>query len=111
MAITDLPFGWPDYTAIQQGWQCPACLRVYAPSVMMCHYCPPKRAAGTCKGDEGAVIVTAGDPPGTIGGGISVSSNVRTGYGTRCPTPREGGTCGCDEDDEPKVCLSSECDC
>ena len=28
-----------------------------------------------------------------------------------CQPPREGGLCGCEEDDEPKVCLSSECDC
>jgi hypothetical protein len=30
-----------------------------------------------------------------------------------CPAPREGGLCGCDEDDDepPKVCLSSECSC
>jgi hypothetical protein len=30
-----------------------------------------------------------------------------------CPPPREGGMCGCDEDDPrpPKVCLGRECDC
>ena len=33
--------------------------------------------------------------------------------GTPCPKPRDGGLCGCDEDDEPppKVCLGRECDC
>jgi len=23
----------------QQGWQCPVCKRIYAPSVVMCFYC------------------------------------------------------------------------
>lgn len=26
----------------QQGWQCPLCNRVYAPTTHMCFYCPPK---------------------------------------------------------------------
>lgn len=29
-----------DNTFIQQGWECPKCKRVYAPSTPMCWYCP-----------------------------------------------------------------------
>lgn len=28
------------YTMPQQGWQCPVCRRCYAPTTMMCLYCP-----------------------------------------------------------------------
>ena len=27
-------------TNVPQGWECPKCKRVYAPSMMMCSYCP-----------------------------------------------------------------------
>ena len=32
---------------IQQGWECPKCERVYAPSVAMCLYCGPYKAVTT----------------------------------------------------------------
>ena len=28
-----------EFTGVQQGWQCPICKRVYAPSTPMCWYC------------------------------------------------------------------------
>lgn len=30
-----------------QGWECPKCGRVYAPSVAMCWYCPPIKATAS----------------------------------------------------------------
>jgi uncharacterized OB-fold protein len=30
-----------------QGWQCPVCLHVYAPSVAICAYCPIKAEVNT----------------------------------------------------------------
>ena len=121
MAITDLPFGWPDYTAIQQGWQCPVCRRVWAPSVAMCNYCPAQPVASTgthvfpgcscgtaipCTWHPDATIITT-NHQGTV-------DFIAKGHlGTPCPRPKDGGMCGCDEDDDepPKVCLSRECDC
>ena len=37
---------------------------------------------------------------------------IATGHmGTPCPKPREGGLCGCDEDDfEPRDCYRGRCD-
>ena len=32
---------------VQQGWQCPICKRVYAPSVPMCFYCGNTRITTT----------------------------------------------------------------
>jgi len=32
---------------VQQGWQCPICKKVYAPSTHMCFYCPPKEQTWT----------------------------------------------------------------
>ena len=33
-------YNW--YVTPQQGWQCPVCLRVYAPFMPVCSYCPAK---------------------------------------------------------------------
>ena len=87
-----IPFGWPDYTVVQQGSQCPVCRRVYSPCMVMCSYCPAEPVTSTS---------------------ADVVDFIAKGHlGTPCPKPRDGGLCGCDEDDDaPKVCLSSECDC
>ena len=31
----------------QQGWQCPICKRVYAPTTEMCYYCPGETQTST----------------------------------------------------------------
>jgi len=63
--IGDMNFG------TQQGWQCPCCGRVYAPSVVMCMYCggnqqpsphiPPQPWAGTPDWRETATYKTTGE--------------------------------------------------
>ena len=42
----------------------------------------------------------------------AVNFIARGHLGTPCPRPKDGGMCGCDEDDDTlKVCLGRECDC
>lgn len=101
-----------------QGWQCPSCRRVYAPSVAMCFSCPAEPAASTgTSADPYACIcdgVTMQQCPAHPFGQQDTVDFIAKGHlGTPCPRPREGGMCGCDEpgDEAPKVCLSSECDC
>jgi hypothetical protein len=79
------------------GWVCPSCRRAYAPHMVMCSYCPAEPVTSTSTNQQPAVDFIA-----------------KGHLGTPCPKPRDGGLCGCDEDEEtgpPKVCLSSECDC
>jgi len=73
---------------LQQGWQCPVCKHVYAPSVAMCTRCPAQPAAGT-------------------------PIRINYGYGNPCPRPKEGGLCGCDEDEPegPQDCYGTRCSC
>ena len=53
---------------IQQGWQCPVCKRVYAPSTPMCYY---------CGGDSKTVNV---DSTGTGSPIIDWARNISTTY-------------------------------
>lgn len=74
------------------GWQCPSCRRCYAPSVEMCGTCQPGPAAGTSA--DAVEFIASGH------------------LATPCPKPREGGLCGCDEDDfEPRDCYHGRCGC
>ena len=72
-----------DKPFVQQGWQCPICLKVYAPSTPMCWSCPPKTSTwtdGTGKAPDippvGSVCddctdicyTSQGGPPGCDGG-------------------------------------------
>jgi hypothetical protein len=92
----DIPFGWPDYTAVQQGWQCPVCRRVYSPSMVMCSYCPAQPVTSTGANHQPTVDFIA-----------------KGHLGTPCPKPRDGGMCGCDEDDlaGPRDCYQGRCSC
>lgn len=71
-AVTTAAMTWPPPAAqVTTGWQCPSCWRCYGPSVSQCMHCP-------------ATTVTA---------------NVTTTVTMHpCPSPREGGLCGCEED-------------
>lgn len=124
MAITDPPY--PFHTmpfveypaAVQQGWQCPSCRRVYSPMMVMCSYCPaePVTSTGTNADPYACICGTATMaqcPAHHFGQQGTVDFIAKGHLGTPCPKPRDGGMCGCDEadDEPPKVCLSSECDC
>lgn len=40
-------WGWTWPTATVQGWQCPVCKAVYAPSMPTCMHCGPKKTETT----------------------------------------------------------------
>lgn len=44
---------------VPSGWECPRCRRVWAPSVLACHYCPaPEQSSFIAKGaDPGPIEV------------------------------------------------------
>jgi hypothetical protein len=86
-------------TTVRQGWQCPSCLRVYAPHMVMCSYCPEKpepRVNMTT-----AIRTLVNDP------------DAGHPAGTPCPAPLAGGLCGCEDGDDtgPGDCLRARCDC
>jgi hypothetical protein len=45
---------WPNQIIVPQGWQCPCCLRVYAPTTPMCF---------TCGGQQTVTTGGTGDAP------------------------------------------------
>lgn len=121
MAITEptlgIPFGWPGYAITPQGWQCPACQRVYSPSMVMCSYCPAEpvttTGSGTAPGCScGTPIPCAWHLPPTTVTTTNHQGTVKGHVGGPCPKPRAGGLCGCneDDDDEPQDCLKMHCD-
>ena len=76
------------------GWACPGCGRCFSPSVTECPHCLPEVLPG----------LPADCCPLQPGSGAVAFH--------RCPTPKAGGLCGCDEDDDaPRDCLRARCDC
>ncbi len=69
------PYGRGEQNAMAAtGWQCPGCGHCYGPSVASCWICPQQATATT------------------------VTSTVTM---HPCPSPLEGGMCGCEEAGEP----------
>ena len=89
MPANDLPpwLLWPGYQAAPapygtwniapaMGWSCPGCGHCYGPAVSQCMYCPARPAIST--------------------------DTARPAAMHPCPSPLEGGMCGCEEaGDEP----------
>jgi len=64
-----------DNTFIQQGWECPKCKRVYAPSTPMCWYCPVPTSTST---DVPVNVPVNGVPVGVGGTGVTNININRT---------------------------------
>lgn len=113
-----IPSPWSP--AVQQGWQCPSCRRCYSPSMVMCSYCPaePVTSTGTNVSPGcscGTTIPCTWHPADstviTTNHQGAVDFIAKGHLGTPCPRPRDGGLCGCDEDDDaPQDCLKMHCD-
>jgi len=70
-------YPWWTWPSCETGWVCPICRRVYAPSMMMCSYCPPNTTTAT-----GTNVTITWNPdnlsPSTTGSSPPINGNTET---------------------------------